>query len=826
MGVAIDKMGLFPANTLLRIIVLGAFLAWTLIIGTVYFWDIERGRQFVEELAISQARAHYNKDVAFRLWGTSHGRIYVPQTARTRPDPNLSHIPERDIETPAGQQLTLINPAAIIRELNDRFGRLYGVAGRITSTNPLRKENEPDPWERRALELFKAGEKEVIEFTQLNGEPYLRLMQPLMVVPGCLLCHGHQGYQVGKVAGGVGVSLPLRELWTHEYARQRADGISLLLIWLLGCVLLGFFFWRLHHAGQKWTETMGRLIKSEARKSAVMASALDCIITMDHQGRIIEFNPAAERTFGYQQSEAIGRSLAKLLIPPSLRGLHRDGLRRYLAGEGRSIIDTRIETTAMRADGSEFPVELAVTRIEADGHPIFTAYLRDLSEARRLQERISFQSTHDDLTGLINRAEFERRLRLLLDNLGVVGERHAVLYLDLDQFKVVNDIGGHQAGDELLRQVARLLYATMKAGDTLARLGGDEFGLILEDCSEDDAERMSGKLLQAVQEFRFAWKGQSFNITTSIGVVPLQHREQSLSDVLIAADTACYMAKEQGRNRIHLFQHNDVEFARRQGEMQWVNRIHDAFKDGRFFLYYQPLHPLQTGVDAGWHYEILIRMQDESGEFVSPGLFLSAAERYSLVSTIDRWVVRTTFAWLKNNPQHLQRLEMCSINLSGHSVTDDTFLEFLVDQLRRNEVPAERICFEITETAAVSNLSKAERFIEILRTHGCRFALDDFGSGMSSFAYLKNLPVDFLKIDGAFVRDIMDDEIDFAMVRSINEIGHVMGKKTIAEFVENEAIMLRLKEIGVDYAQGYGIARPASLEQMSDHSASKVSQTS
>ena len=514
----------------------------------------------------------------------------------------------------------------------------------------------------------------------------------------------------------------------------------------------------------------------------------------------------------------LGRELAELIIPPSLRELHRHGLRRYLeSGEG-TILGTRVETTAMRADGEEFPVELTVTRVASpDGGVVFTAYLRDMTESRRLEERLFFQATHDDLTGLLNRAQFEERLARVLEGIGLGGEQHAMFYIDLDQFKVVNDISGHEAGDALLCEVGRLLHIYTGVGDTLARLGGDEFGMILEHCTLERAESTGRQILEGLESLRFDWQGRALNVTASIGIVPLHARRQSVKDVLSAADTACYMAKEQGRNRLHLFHPDDVDLARRQGEMRWVSRIHDAFEEERFFLYQQQLRPLQGDVE-GLHYEILIRMRDRKGEFVAPDVFLSAAERYSLMQTIDRWVVRSVFSWLCSNPGHLQDLAMCSINLSGHSVTDDAFLAFLLDELGQEGVPADRICFEVTETAAVSNLAKASRFIEALRQRGCRFALDDFGSGMSSFAYLKNLPVDFLKIDGAFVRDIMDDDIDLAMVRSINDIGHVMGKKTIAEFVEDREIEQRLRQLGVDYAQGYGVARPMPLELLSDHS--------
>jgi len=787
---------------------------WSVVLALILYLDYQRGRSATQAIALSQARAHHNKDMAFRLWATGHGRIYVPKSSTTAADENLSHILERDIVTPAGQELTLINPARIIRQLNEEFGDLYGIAGRITSLSPIRPENSPDAWERSALQAFENGSDEMVEVSLVQGEPYLRLMRPIKMAPGCLLCHSGADQQAGGIVGGVGVSIPLTGLLAKEHERFLADFVSMGILWIAGLFLLGNTFRYLNRNQLKRTEMMVELSRSEARKSSIMEASLDSIITMDHRGYIVEFNPAAEKAFGYSREKVVGCELAELLIPPSLRALHREGLRSAMAPDSSKILGRRVEATAMRSDGSEFPVELTVTRVPLEGQPLFTAYLRDMTEAHRLEERISFQSTHDELTGLLNRAEFERRVKMLLDEF-LFKEEHAIVVLDVDQFKVVNDIGGHGAGDMLLNQLSQLIHSKTRAGDILARLGGDEFGLLLEHCSLKKAESLGKELLKAIQESRYEWQGSRFNITASIGIVPVHPKSQSLSDVLSAANTACYVAKEQGRNRCHLFHHDDVELGRRQGEMRWVGRIHDAFEDGRFSLYYQKLKPLTKALDDNrWHYEILLRMRDEGGQFVPPPTFLCAAERFSLMPTIDRWVVRSTLSWLASYPEHLENLSMCSINLSGHSITDDSFQRFLTGQFKHFSVPADRICFEITETAAVSNLAKAARFIDNLRQQGCRFALDDFGSGMSSFAYLKNLPVDFLKIDGAFVRDIMEDEIDFAMVRSINDIGHVMGKKTIAEFVENDAILARVKEIGVDFAQGYGVARPAPLEEI------------
>ena len=792
---------------------------WSSVLAFILMLDYVRGQSAVQDIALIQARAHYNKDVAFRLWATGHGRIYVPISEKAVPDENLAQLPERDITTPAGQRLTMINPAAMVRQLNEEFGALYGVAGRITSLHPIREENAPDSWERSALEAFEQGSEERIESNWKDGQPYLRLMRPIVMAPGCLMCHSGSGRSVGEVAGAVGVNIPLQGLLAKERERFLADVVSVSVILLAGLLLLNYAFRRLLRNQRKRLQVMEELRRSEARKGSIMASALDSIITMDHQGMIVEFNPAAEKVFGHKREQVVGRELAEVLIPPSLRDLHRKGLEYALdhgsaSGRKGRILGRRVETSAICADGREIPVELTVTSIALDGQPFFTAYIRDLTEARRLEERISFQATHDELTGLFNRAEFERRINQLLEG-SMLDEEHAVLILDLDQFKVVNDTGGHGAGDMLLQQIGRMVHGRTHTGDILARLGSDEFGLLLESCSLAKAEEIGHQLLNLIRSNRLEWEGQRFNVTASLGIVPVGKHSHSVSDVMSAANTACNVAKEQGRNRIHLFRHDDVELGRRQGEMRWVGRIHDAFESGRFSLYYQPLQPLFGEVgERPLHYEILLRMKDEKGKFVPPPTFLSAAERYSLMPTIDRWVVRSTLSWLAEAPEHLEELALCSINLSGHSITDENFLSFLCDQFKLYPVPADRICFEITETAAVSHLGRAVRFIEVLKKSGCRFALDDFGSGMSSFGYLKNLPVDFIKIDGSFVRDILANEINLAMVRSINDVGHVMGKLTIAEFVEDQATLEKLRMLGVDYAQGYGIGRPAPLAEL------------
>jgi len=423
---------------------------------------------------------------------------------------------------------------------------------------------------------------------------------------------------------------------------------------------------------------------------------------------------------------------------------------------------------------------------------------------------LSYQASHDALTGLVNRREFERRLERILAT-GLPDESHAVVYLDLDQFKVVNDTCGHVAGDELLRQVGAVLVSQVRKRDTVARLGGDEFGVLLEHCQQGQALRIAHQMREALQDFRFVWQDRGFTIGASMGLVPIGPGVDTVATVFRAADDACYAAKEQGRNRVHLYEPDDHELARRHGEMQWVPRIQEALAENRFALFYQPILPL--GETGRAHGEVLLRLLDRDGDLILPSAFIPAAERYNQMQAIDRWVIRRVFAALRD-PDSVMPSGSVAINLSGQSLSDRQFLEFVEQQIEACAVVLERICFEITETAAIGNLSLAKRFFSALKPRGCRFALDDFGSGLSSFAYLKTLSVDFLKIDGGFVKDMMRDPIDHAMVEAIHRIGHVMGLETIAESVEDERILARLKAIGVNYAQGYAVGRPRPLRKL------------
>lgn len=436
-----------------------------------------------------------------------------------------------------------------------------------------------------------------------------------------------------------------------------------------------------------------------------------------------------------------------------------------------------------------------------------------VKQASVKNKQILHQATHDSLTHLINRKEFERLLNDAVTNAATERRQHALLYLDLDQFKVVNDTCGHMAGDELLCQLTAILNYSLRKGDTLARLGGDEFGILLNNCRPTPSTHVADQLLEATRNFRFVWSDKIFTVSASIGIFPIDRYTRNTATALSAADAACYTAKDSGRNRYHIYEKESSELQQNFGEMNWVAKITEALEQNKFQLFFQPINPVNPGDNSlEPHCEILIRMKQEDGKLAPPGAFLPAAERFGLSTALDRWVIGATFDWINRHSQRIDRLGVFSINLSGTSLGDSMILEYITSRLASAQFDPSAICFEITETAAISNISMAREFIEILQTHGCRFALDDFGSGLSSFAYLKQLPVDYLKIDGTFVRDIANDPLDLAMVNAINQIGKIMGKKTIAEFVEDQITVEHLKDIGVDYVQGYHIGKPQPLE--------------
>jgi diguanylate cyclase (GGDEF)-like protein/PAS domain S-box-containing protein len=547
------------------------------------------------------------------------------------------------------------------------------------------------------------------------------------------------------------------------------------------------------------------------RAQITLQSIGDGVITTDVEGAIAYMNPAAEAMTHWKAEHATGLPLAALfnLLDDNAQTEGLTLIEHILSGRlgGGSEHSKLIQ----RLDGSTVSVTLVGAPIRHAGKVSGAVLvLHDMTQERQYIANLSWQATHDALTGLANRREFEYRLEQALHNLARQAGRHALMFLDLDQFKLVNDTCGHAAGDELLRHICALLQSGLRENDTLARLGGDEFGILLENCSPEAAEKIAEGLRQTVQNLHFVWKGRPFVTTVSIGLVHIAQNPTTLEASLRAADMACYMAKEKGRNRVQVYHADDSELSLRFGEMAWVQRLHMALEENRFCLYAQEIAALGPGDHGGGHIEILLRLHDEAGRMILPDSFIPAAERYGLMTSLDRWVVENVFKIIRQclNDSRQGPMAMCAINLSGTTIGDQAFLDFLRKQFAAYSIPPEMICFEITETSAISNLGSAIRFINELKSLGCYFSLDDFCAGMSSFAYLKHLPVDFLKIDGSFVKDMLDDPINRAMVEVINHIGHVMGKRTIAEFVETAQIEQALLEIGVDYAQGYVIERP------------------
>jgi diguanylate cyclase (GGDEF)-like protein/PAS domain S-box-containing protein len=557
------------------------------------------------------------------------------------------------------------------------------------------------------------------------------------------------------------------------------------------------------------------LFREKESAQITLQSIGDGVVTTDAEARVQYLNPVASELTGWKLDDAVGRTIDEIF-----RGFHEETCEPIenpvaIAMRRNRPIKSVRPALLIRRDGNELYIESTAAPIRDPVGSVTGGVLvfHDVSESRELNRRLSYAASHDILTELVNRREFETRLERALKSAKARETSYAVLYLDLDQFKIVNDACGHNAGDALLKQIGALLKSKIRWRDTLARLGGDEFGVLLESCTMDEALRTAENLRELISEFRFVWDERTFRLGVSVGVVPITLQTDDVASLLSAADSACAAAKDAGRNRVYNYQENDIDLMKRRKEMQWAARISNALDENRFELFRQTIQPLQVAGEHGAHYELLIRMRDEAGSLIAPGLFIAAAERYGLMTSIDRWVIQSAFRWLVSEADERERLALCSINLSGQSLADEKFLPFVVDQFQKSGLSGSCICFEITETAAIASYSQANRFIHALKEIGCRFALDDFGTGLSSFGYLKHFPVDYLKIDGSFVKEMLHDPIDREMVRSINEIGHLTGKKTIAEFAENAEIITMLRGMGIDFAQGYGVSEPKRLIQ-------------
>jgi diguanylate cyclase (GGDEF)-like protein/PAS domain S-box-containing protein len=536
------------------------------------------------------------------------------------------------------------------------------------------------------------------------------------------------------------------------------------------------------------------------------------LYTSSLDGQLISVNPAMCSLFGYIDETEMLREVNnadQFYANPQDRAIMLGEIHK-----GGKVIGKEIK--GVRKDGSEFWFAISgQIKREHDKQYLFGS-ISNVTDRKQSNISLEYLATHDSLTGVYNRREFERRLQSGLLKAQNKNSDLTLLYMDLDQFKVVNDTCGHKAGDLLIKQLSQKLDAVVMEKGILARLGGDEFGVLLEGDNAQMAYLLANKLLNAVQEFRFIWENRIFTLGISIGQVPWQPNINSPEQLLSMADSACYLAKERGRNQVHTYSAEDEHMLRYESEIFWVSHINHALENDSFELYYQHYQALSKHIE-GHYYEILLRMRDKEGKIVPPSAFLPAAERYNLTSQIDRWVVENYFCWLANNPQHNAELTRVSINLSGHSLADKELKLFVLNAFEKHKIPYKKVCFEITESMAILKMDETLEFINTFHKLGCLFALDDFGSGFSSYSYLKNLPVDQVKIDGSFVKDILVDPINMAMVNSIKDVSKAMGMETVAEFVESTEIMIELGKMGVDFAQGYGVSKPHALADFTQH---------
>ncbi len=558
------------------------------------------------------------------------------------------------------------------------------------------------------------------------------------------------------------------------------------------------------HAPSESLDTIKSRLYADVQKS-------DAIILYDAGGNFVEVSDGARKILGMQAT--CHGHIDQLFV--SAEDIHRfERVQNESRRQLHQLVESQQQMECACVDGRKVWVTYSICCI--DENDTFILVLNDVSASHRLLEHIRFQNTRDVLTNLYNRKEFKKFLTQALDN--VSGERcHAMLLIDLDFFKIINDGYGHAAGDEFLRQVGELLTRSVRVNDIVARLGGDEFGILLKNCRPDIARRIAEGVTNDIAQHKFIWEQNLLPLTASVAIVPVDEQIATAEICLAHADAAVYAAKEAGGNRCQVYDASHELVARHQNQLHWFSRIHAALESNRFVLYAQKIDALsREAKQEGSHYELLIRMLGEEGEIIPPGEFLPAAERYNLMPLIDRWVVRNAFQWFAVNIGKRNAIGLCSINVSGASLCDEQFCDYVLKQFSEYRVPGERICFEITETMAIQNLQKTLDFMAKMKALGCRFSLDDFGAGFSSYGHLRTLPVDFVKIDGQFVKQMANDPIDFAMVKSINELGHLMKRQTIAEFVEDETTIEKLKLLGVDFAQGYGIERPERLGSFPD----------
>jgi diguanylate cyclase (GGDEF)-like protein/PAS domain S-box-containing protein len=563
----------------------------------------------------------------------------------------------------------------------------------------------------------------------------------------------------------------------------------------------------------------GRVVVASKPRAVVTLDAMgESVITVDAEGRIDYVNHSAENLLSQRFDQVMGKSFSEVasLVDETDRRMLEDPVRKALATGGRVSMGRRA-VLVPAGSGPERSVEISVTPLRLEGKEILglVLVLHDTSELRGLTRQMTYQASHDPLTGLVNRREFERRLQEAMDSAQTGNVGHALCFLDLDRFKTVNDTCGHTAGDNMLREVATLIKEAVRDSDTAGRLGGDEFALLLVGCPLDKARQIADDVVRSVNDYRFVWKDKIFNIGVSIGLVEIGRGGSTIEDILNAADSACYVAKKQGGLHVHVYSASEEATARHSGEIHWLQKLQSALRDNKFELYFQPIVHARAGGLRGPALEVFVRLEGENGQpSAPPAEFIRAAERYRLMPHVDRWVVQTVLSALGRGGMKLPPGRSVAINVAGQTLGDSEFLEFVVDCFDHTGANPADICFEVTESSVVANLDHAHRFIEVLHGMGCEFALDDFGSGLSSFSTLRTLPMDYLKIDGSFIKNLAGDSVNQAMVAAMIDLSRSLNFRVVAEQVEDQLSLDTVTNMGIDFVQGFVVGRPQPLSMV------------
>lgn len=780
-----------------------AVVAWTLLLGASLWWNIDQQATIAFDMALNTARSAFDKDVAYRAWASDHGGVYVEPTEKTPPSPWMAHLPDRDVVTSDGRQLTLMNPAYMLREMMQDYGELYGIKGRIVGIVYLNPNNEADAWEAEAIRQFSAGKaSEVLEIADLEGKPYLRLIKPFIMEQSCQKCHGHLGFKNGEVRGAIGVSIPMA-----SYLRVKSDAIRTVSashggIWLLG--LVGIFL-----IGRRSARRLNeRALAGEENRLAahVFRYALEATIITDAHGRILRVNPVFSELTGFAPEEVVGGN------PRILRSDHHD--ESFYREMWQAILATgrwQGEIWNRRRDGSIFVAWESIVAVKDDAGDVryFIGSFSDITEQVEAQRHILRLAHYDVLTELPNRVLFQDRLERAVVHALRHNRQAALLFLDLDGFKKVNDTMGHRAGDDLLKEVALRLAKCVRMTDTIARLGGDEFTVILDEIASVADTAVVAEKIQTELRLPILIEGREVYISASIGISIYPDHGATGEELLKHADTAMYQAKANGKGRHNIYAAEMTQREERRHELEAALRI--AVEEGHFDVHYQPKSCLKTGIITG--FEALVRWQHVVFGAVSPVDFIPVAEEMNLIERIDMFVLRKACRQGKIWLDAGHSLTM-AVNLSGSDFRSAELSRQVARILEETHFPAENLELEITETFVIDLGERQREVLASLRQLGVRLAIDDFGTGYSSLSYLKSLPVSTLKIDRSFVRDLAHDSRDMMLVGSIIGIAHSLGLKVVAEGIEEAEQKAVLVAQDCDEMQGYFLAKPMPADQV------------